>query len=77
MFPQREFSIKAFEPIFLDSYELVSKHVETIVLLSQQKPSDKIEVNLDLDEFDATSEEMKATYNEIQQYVLKETGLMV
>jgi hypothetical protein len=26
MFPQREFSIKAFEPIFLDSYEFISKH---------------------------------------------------
>jgi 23S rRNA (uracil1939-C5)-methyltransferase len=29
--------------------------------LSQQKPSDKIEVDLDLDEMDATSAEMKAT----------------
>jgi len=28
MFPQREFSIKAFEPIFLDSYEFISKHPE-------------------------------------------------
>lgn len=45
--------------------------------MSQQKPSDKIEVDLDLDEFDVTSAETKATYNEIQQYVLKETGLMV
>lgn len=32
---------------------------------------------MDLDELDATSAETKATYNEIQQYVLKETGLMV
>ena len=52
-------------------------HVETVVLLSQQKPSDRIAVDLDLDELDATSAETKATYNEIQQYVLKETGLMV
>lgn len=35
MFPQREFSIKAFEPIFLDSYEFISKHVETVVLMSR------------------------------------------
>ena len=54
-----------------------STHVETVVLLSQQKPSDRIAVDLDLDELDATSAETKATYNEIQQYVLKETGLMV
>jgi len=33
MFPEREFSIKAFEPIFLDSYELVSKHFECVALL--------------------------------------------
>lgn len=52
-------------------------HVETVVLLSQQKPSDRIVVDLDLDELDVTSAETKATYNEIQQYVLKETGLMV
>lgn len=52
-------------------------HVETVVLLSQQKADDHIEVDLDLNELDATSAETKATYNEIQQYVLKETGLMV
>jgi len=52
-------------------------HVETVVLLSQQHVDHHIEVDLDLDELDATSAETKATYNEIQQYVLKETGLMV
>jgi len=60
-----------------DSYPLISKHVETIVLLSQQKPSDKIAVDLDLDELDVTSAEMKATYAEIKAYVLKEHGLKV
>ena len=30
-------------------------HVETVVLLSQQKPDDTIEIDLDLDELDATS----------------------
>ena len=54
-----------------------SAHVETVVLLSQQKPSDKIEVDLDLDELDATSAESKATYAEIRDYVLKEHGLKV
>ena len=52
-------------------------HVETVVLLSQQKPSDRIAVDLDLDEFDVTSAETKATYAKIKDYVLKEHGLKV
>ena len=51
-----------------------SAHVETVVLLSQQKPDDTIEIDLDLD---ATSAELKATYQEIKDYVLKEFGLKV
>ena len=54
-----------------------SVHVETVVLLSQQKPDDTIEIDLDLDELDATSAELKATYQEIKDYVLKESGLKV
>ena len=54
-----------------------SVHVETVVLLSQQKPDDTIEIDLDLDELDATSAEVKATYQEIKDYVLKEFGLKV
>ena len=52
-------------------------HVETVVLLSQQKPDDTIEIDLDLEELDATSAELKATYQEIKDYVLKESGLKV
>ena len=52
-------------------------HVETVVLLSQQKPDDTIEIDLDLDELDATSAELKAIYQEIKDYVLKEFGLKV
>ena len=48
--------------------------METVVLLSQQKPDDTIEIDLDLD---ATSAELKATYQEIKDYVLKEFGLKV
>ena len=57
--------------------KVVSTHVETVVLLSQQKPDDTIEIDLDLDELDATSAELKATYQEIKDYVLKEFGLKV
>ena len=51
--------------------------IETVVLLSQQKADDYIEVELELDELDLTSAESKATYKEIQEYVLKEHGLKV
>lgn len=47
------------------------------VLLSQQKPDDVIEVEIELDELDLTSAESKATYAEIKDYVLKEHGLKV
>ena len=44
-------------------------HVETVVLLSQQKSDDTIEIDLDLDELDATAAEIKATYEEIKAYI--------
>ena len=69
------FPIDAGEkPCFAVMY---GKTVETVVLLSQQKPDDTIEIDLDLDELDATSAELKATYQEIKDYVLKEFGLKV
>jgi hypothetical protein len=45
--------------------------------LSQQKPDDRIEVEIELDELDLTSAESKATYKEIQEYVLEKYGLKV
>ena len=41
-------------------------HVETVVLLSQQKPDDYVEVELELDELDVTTAESKATYVELE-----------
>ena len=52
-------------------------HVETVVLLSQQKADDVIEVEIELDELDLTSAESKTTYAEIKDYILKEHGLKV
>ena len=46
-----------------------TSHVESVVLLSQQKADDYLEVEIDLDELDATSAETKATYEEIKKYV--------
>ena len=37
----------------------VSMHVETVVLMSQQKPDDYVEVELELDELDLTSAERR------------------
>ena len=54
-----------------------TRHVETVLLLSQQKPDDHIVVDLDLDELDATSAETRATYEEIKAYVLEKHGLRV
>ncbi len=45
--------------------------------MSQQKPDDVIEVEIELDELDLTSAESKAIYAEIKDYVLKEHGLKV
>ena len=69
MFPRTD---RVFDVLLIHSC-----HVETVVLLSQQKPDDTIEIDLDLDELDATSAELKATYQEIKDYVLKEFGLKV
>ena len=55
----------------------MSVHVETVVLLSQLKPDDTIEIDLDLDELDATSAETKATYEEIKEYVKEKYQLKV
>ena len=54
-----------------------TRHVETVVLLFQQKPDDRIVVDLDLDELDATTSESKATYAEIKAYVWEHHALKV
>ena len=63
--------------LWLDIHSVFATHVETVVLMSQQKPDDVIEVEIELDELDLTSAESKATYAEIKDYVLKEHGLKV
>ena len=71
-----EFKLPIIEKEFTLSLDN-DTHVETVVLLSKQKPDDTIEIDLDPDELDATSAELKATYQEIKDYVLKEFGLKV
>ncbi len=50
---------------------------EKVCLLSQQKPDDTIEIDLDLDELDATTAETKATYEEIKAYIWDKHHLKV
>ena len=56
---------------------IATEHVETVVLLSQQRPNDKIRVELDLTEFDITAAEKEATYQEIKDYIREKHGVKV
>ena len=51
--------------------------VETVCLLSKLHANQHIEVELQMDELDLTAAESKATYEEIKEYVLKQSGLKV
>ena len=52
-------------------------HVEAVILLSKLHSKHHIEVELNMDELDLTAAESKATYQEIKDYVKKQTGLNV
>ena len=52
-------------------------NVETVVLLSQLKPDDYIDVELDLCELDVTAPEQAATYQEIKDYIMEKHGVKV
>lgn len=54
-----------------------STHVETVVQLVRKKPDTHIDFEIDLDEFDLTSAELKATYQEIKDDVFDKFGLKV
>lgn len=47
----------------------IEMQASRLASLLAQKPDDTIEIDLDLDELDATSAELKATYQEIKDYV--------
>ena len=54
-----------------------TEHVETCVLLSKLSEAPKLQVNIKMSELDLTASEAKATYEEIQEYVMAATGLHV
>ena len=70
----RGYEVKTVQPVDQFCHTV---HCETVVLLSQRKADDYVEVELELDELDVTSAESKATYAEIKDYILKEHGLKV
>ena len=51
--------------------------VECVVLLSQRRATEHIDIKLDLTDLDLTAAETKPTYNDIKAYVLKTYGLKV
>ena len=55
----------------------VSSHVEAVLLLTKLNVERHIEVDVSMDELDATAAESKATYNEIRDYVLEHHQLKV
>ena len=71
---KRLYRVESIQPC--DMFPMTN-HCETVVLLSQQKPDDHIEIEINLDEIDATSAESKATYKEIEEWVQEHYGFHV
>ena len=76
MFPHTAGTVDRF-PSTNDIYLIVSRHTESIMLLSKLHTKQNIEVELEMSEMDLTAAESKATYEEIKDYVLEHTGLKV
>ncbi len=68
------YELKRIRPVDMFPW---SGHVEAIVLLSKLDSKNHISVELPIDDMDLTSAESKATYKEIQNYVLEKFGFKV
>ena len=68
------YKVKKITPVDMFPH---TNHVETVVSLSQQTPKMTVDVTVDLDEFDTTPTETKATYKEIEDYIFKKYKLKV
>mgnify|MGYP002933796049 FL=1 len=68
------YEIKEIQPVDMFPQTM---HVEAIVLLSKLDSKNHISVELPIDDMDLTSAESKATYKEIQNYVLEKFGFKV
>ena len=54
-----------------------SRHVETVVLLVRKTPDAYVRIKMDMEDFDLTKSETKATYEEIKAYILDKYGVKV
>ena len=68
------YKVKKIQPVDMFPH---TSHVETVVQLIRKNPDTHIDFEINLDEFDLTSAETKATYQEIKDYVLEKSGLKV
>ncbi|MDY5232961.1 MAG: 23S rRNA (uracil-5-)-methyltransferase RumA, partial [Faecalicoccus sp.] len=75
----RQFSLGGYKPVYGKLYDnfLMTRHVETVVLLCRKDIDSHIEVKLELDEDDVTKAESKGTYENIKEYVLDNYGFKV
>lgn len=68
------YKVRKIQPVDMFPH---TAHVETVVLLSQRRADEHIDIKLDLTKLDLTSAEVKPTYDEIKDYVFKKFGLKV
>ncbi|MBR4726707.1 MAG: 23S rRNA (uracil(1939)-C(5))-methyltransferase RlmD, partial [Clostridia bacterium] len=71
---RKGYAVRSITPVDMFPH---TNHVETVVLLSQQKPKFTVDIDINLDKFDLTAAEAKATYQEIQDYVYRKYKLKV
>ena len=76
MFYKREPIFDMFPSTSVDLFPIIIG-VEVITLLSKLVSKRHINVELQIDEMDLTSVESKATYKQIQNYILEKFGLKV
>lgn len=74
LFARQGYRAALFRPVDMFPH---TRHVETVCLLSKLNAGQHIEIDLSMDELDLTDAEKKATYQEIKDYVLKQSGLKV
>lgn len=66
-FAKLGWEVKKVQPVDMFPH---TAHVETVVKLVRKTPDAYINLKVDMDEFDLTASEAKATYEEIKQYIL-------
>ena len=71
---EKEYELKKVQGVDMFGW---SMHVETVALLSKLDSKNHISIELPMDNMDLTSAESKATYKQIQNYVLEKFGFKV